>query len=126
MGAPNCSTKTQAGFVMGSPWYMAPEVAEGRAADADERTDVYLLGATLYHILTGSVPRQGRSVQEIIVELKTGKLDTNLVAAAKSGGRSEPIDPGVAPHMIDAQSADDNVVAGPAAQAALDKIEPIK
>src|SRR5207248_7363585 len=40
----NGSTKTQAGLVMGSPWYMAPEVAEGRAADADERTDVYLLG----------------------------------------------------------------------------------
>jgi Flp pilus assembly protein TadD len=60
------STKTQAGLVMGSPWYMAPEVAEGRAADADERTDVYLLGATLYHVLTGHAPREGRSYQEII------------------------------------------------------------
>lgn len=60
------STKTQAGLVMGSPWYMAPEVAEGRAADADERTDVYLLGATLYHMLTGHAPREGRSVEEII------------------------------------------------------------
>ena len=60
------STKTQAGFIMGSPFYMAPEIAIGRAFDADERTDVYLLGATLYHILTGHAPREGRSLDEII------------------------------------------------------------
>jgi tetratricopeptide (TPR) repeat protein/tRNA A-37 threonylcarbamoyl transferase component Bud32 len=60
------STETQAGMVMGSPAYMAPEVADGRAADADERTDVYLLGATLYHILTGQVPRRGSSRAELV------------------------------------------------------------
>jgi Tfp pilus assembly protein PilF/tRNA A-37 threonylcarbamoyl transferase component Bud32 len=60
------STETQAGTVMGSPAYMAPEVAEGRAADADERTDVYLLGATLYHLLTGRVPREGNSRAELV------------------------------------------------------------
>lgn len=60
------STKTQAGSIMGSPFYMAPEMADGRAVDADERTDVYLLGATLYHILTGHAPRAGRSLDEII------------------------------------------------------------
>src|SRR5262245_27190716 len=65
------STKTQAGLVMGSPRYMAPEVAEGRAADADERTDVYLLGATLYHILTGQAPREGRTLEEIIQLART-------------------------------------------------------
>src|SRR5262249_20401281 len=36
------STKTQAGLIMGSPFYMAPEMAHGRSVDADERTDVYL------------------------------------------------------------------------------------
>jgi Flp pilus assembly protein TadD/tRNA A-37 threonylcarbamoyl transferase component Bud32 len=60
------STKTQEGLILGSPFYMPPEVASGRAAEADERTDVYLLGATLYHILTGSTPREGRSFQEVI------------------------------------------------------------
>ena len=59
------STDTQAGQVMGSPEYMAPEVAEGRAAEADERTDVYLLGSTLYHLLTGHKPRQGRTFEEM-------------------------------------------------------------
>jgi tetratricopeptide (TPR) repeat protein/tRNA A-37 threonylcarbamoyl transferase component Bud32 len=65
------SSETQAGAVMGSPPYMAPEVADGRAADADERTDVYLLGATLYHVLTGQAPRQGRSQQEIVELART-------------------------------------------------------
>jgi tetratricopeptide (TPR) repeat protein/tRNA A-37 threonylcarbamoyl transferase component Bud32 len=60
------STETQARIVMGSPPYMAPEVAEGRAADADERTDVYLLGATLYHVLTGEMPRRGSSRSELV------------------------------------------------------------
>ena len=60
------STPTQHGQVLGSPVYMAPETADGRAADADEQTDVYLLGATLYHLLTGQPPRQGSSHDETI------------------------------------------------------------
>ncbi len=65
------STQTQAGMVMGSPPYMAPEMAEGRADDADERTDVYLLGATLYHLLTGRLPRQGTSASEVMELART-------------------------------------------------------
>ena len=65
------STETQAGMVLGSPAYMPPEVAEGRAANADERTDVYLLGATLYHVLTGKPPRQGSSRDEMIEMART-------------------------------------------------------
>ncbi len=60
------SMETQPGAVMGSPAYMAPEAAEGRAADADERTDVYLLGATLYHILTGRMPHHGSNLEETV------------------------------------------------------------
>jgi len=65
------STETQDGTVLGSPPYMPPEAAEGRTAEADERTDVYLLGATLYHLLTGQPPRQGRSVYEMIELART-------------------------------------------------------
>ncbi len=59
------SSETQAGAVLGTPAYMSPELAEGRAAEADERTDVYLLGGTLYHILTGQLPRRGSSHSEV-------------------------------------------------------------
>ena len=65
------SSQTQAGTIMGSPAYMAPEMADGRAADADERTDVYLLGATLYEILTGLAPRRGTNQSEVVELART-------------------------------------------------------
>jgi tetratricopeptide (TPR) repeat protein len=65
--------ETAAGSILGSPLYMAPEMAEGRMADIDERTDIYLLGATLYEILTGRPPREGRSRDEIIALARTAR-----------------------------------------------------
>ncbi|MGI8900283.1 MAG: protein kinase domain-containing protein [Nocardioides sp.] len=45
---------TQTGLVTGSPAYLAPEVATGRMAT--DASDVWALGATLYHALEGSPP----------------------------------------------------------------------
>jgi tetratricopeptide (TPR) repeat protein/tRNA A-37 threonylcarbamoyl transferase component Bud32 len=60
------STATQDGSIVGSPFYMSPEGAEGHPEAVDQSSDVYLLGATLYQILTDQPPRKGGSNWELI------------------------------------------------------------
>jgi len=50
--------------VMGTPHYMAPEAALGKKMD--HRVDIYSLGATLYHLLTGKTPYVGTSATEVL------------------------------------------------------------
>src|SRR5262249_7242532 len=53
------SLDTVRGNVIGSPDYLAPEQCEGKKAD--ERTDVFSLGATMYFALTGQKPYEAES-----------------------------------------------------------------
>jgi len=62
---PNEDTSlTRTGWVVGTPAYVAPELAMGHKADA--RADVYALGAVLYRVLCGVVPLQDGNAQAMI------------------------------------------------------------
>ena len=50
---------TQTGMTIGTPLYMSPEQIRGERIDC--RSDIYGLGATMYHLLTGSTPFSGTS-----------------------------------------------------------------
>lgn len=52
--------------IFGSPHYMAPEQARGREVDC--RTDIYALGATMYHVFSGRTPFTGSSPEAIIIK----------------------------------------------------------
>jgi eukaryotic-like serine/threonine-protein kinase len=68
MGASSgTESQTLPGKVMGSPGYMAPEQAEGRAASAGPQADVFALGAVLYEILTGRRPFGGAGGREEVL-----------------------------------------------------------
>ncbi|MGE5181284.1 MAG: WD40 repeat domain-containing serine/threonine protein kinase [Acidobacteriota bacterium] len=61
---------TRAGIVFGTPGFMAPEQLRG--GSADEKTDVYALGATLYYLLARRPPHYSKSADDIMKAAAAG------------------------------------------------------
>jgi Protein kinase domain len=68
-GAGNDAQFTQAGAVIGTPAYMAPEQAN--AVEVDARCDLFSLGAVLYQAGTGELPFGGRDTLSVLSALAT-------------------------------------------------------
>ena len=65
------STATKSGATMGTPYYMAPEQARGLWDEVDGRTDLWALGATMFHALSGTLVHDGRTTNEVLLAAMT-------------------------------------------------------
>jgi serine/threonine-protein kinase len=57
--------RAEKGMTIGTPYYIAPEQIHGWE-DIDGRADIYSLGATLYHMVTGQPPYPGTKVDDVL------------------------------------------------------------
>lgn len=68
----NQTVMTQAGMVLGTGPYMAPEVTLGE--NCDGRVDQYALAATVYEMLCGRLPFDGKTIQAILLKQISGEM----------------------------------------------------
>jgi len=62
---------TVTGQVLGSPNFMAPEQAQGRQREVGPASDMYSMGAMLYHLVTGRPPFQAATLTEVLQQVVT-------------------------------------------------------
>ena len=84
--------RSQAGSVLGTPSYMAPEQAVGDVGVVDRRADVFGLGSILCEILTGAPAFAGRSSGEILQRARRGDTADALARLGDCGADPELID----------------------------------
>jgi serine/threonine protein kinase len=71
--------QTQAGMILGTAAYMAPEQAKGK--EVDKRADIYAFGLVFYEMLSGVRPHQGETLQETMASVLKDEPDLSKVPA---------------------------------------------
>lgn len=66
--------ETQMGTALGTPGYLSPEQATGRIESLGAATDIYSLGATLYHLLVNRPPVRGDDLRTVLARTERGEF----------------------------------------------------
>ncbi|WP_435009377.1 serine/threonine-protein kinase [Tundrisphaera lichenicola] len=66
--------ETMVGAPLGTPAYMSPEQAAGQIDRLGPASDVYCLGTTFYHLLTGRMPFEGGDVSQVLSRVARGQF----------------------------------------------------
>jgi len=86
------AAQTEAGKAYGTPYYIAPEQIRGEI-DIDGRADIYGLGATLYHMVTGRVPFMADDPADVMRKhLREQLIPPDHINTSLSAGISEVIE----------------------------------
>ncbi|MHC4558375.1 MAG: serine/threonine protein kinase [Planctomycetota bacterium] len=86
------AAQSEAGKAYGTPYYIAPEQIRGKI-DIDGRADIYGLGATLYHMLTGRVPFMAEDSADVMRKhLREKLVPPDHINTSLSAGVSEVIE----------------------------------
>jgi serine/threonine-protein kinase len=86
------TAKAEAGRAFGTPYYISPEQIRGEL-DIDFRADIYSLGATLYHMVTGRVPFEGETPTAVMHKhLKEELVPPDHVNSSLSSGLGEVVE----------------------------------
>ena len=86
------AAQSEVGKAYGTPYYIAPEQIRGRI-DIDGRADIYGLGATLFHMLTGRVPFMAEDSADVMRKhLREKLIPPDHINTLLSAGVSEVIE----------------------------------
>lgn len=86
------AAEQEAGKAFGTPYYISPEQIRGEV-DVDFRADIYSLGATLYHMVTGQVPFDGPNPSAVMHKhLKADLVPPDHLNTRLSSGLGEVIE----------------------------------
>ncbi|HEV8062036.1 MAG TPA: serine/threonine-protein kinase [Gemmataceae bacterium] len=84
--------KAERGMTIGTPFYISPEQIRGRI-DIDGRADIYSLGATLYHMVTGQPPFPGSKIEPVLeAHLYNELVPPDHLNTALSSGLGEVVE----------------------------------
>ena len=89
---------TQSGVTLGTPLYMSPEQVQGKPVD--HRSDIYSLGVTCYHLLTGEPPFRGSTAFDVAlkhVQEQPQPISEPAAGPARRSRRYGPQDDGEGP-----------------------------